>query len=561
MKLHTRPQMADWKRDTWTPQTIYEVFAASARAVPDMDLVLSDSGTYSYADSLGAVDRIAQGLYSLGVREQSHVALIAENSELFVFLTLAIAKLGAVKIPVNTKLRREELKHILSQSDAEFLFTEYPLWPEWREDLPKLKICVALDPAAEEGGMIGWAESLERGRFADVPPAIDAPHGMSDIIYTSGSTGAPKGVMLSHDKLLRAAYANCVNRKCRSGQRIYIPLPLYHVYGYVEGLLAALLTNGAIIITKGKFTAENAIRIIQTSHATDILSVPSQMIELLQYPALPEGGLPELCSAYCAASTCPPWVWDEIRIRLGIREVITGYGMTETSGAAVQTDPSDPAIILSKKVGRPLFGGSAGEAEYGNALIEYKVADQYTGRDLPNGRVGELLCRGATVFDGYYNAPEATAGVLYDDWLHTGDLGWIDENGYVELLGRINDSYKINGENVSPQFLDRIISGCGEVSAVEFVGIPHHRFGAVGVAFIDPVDGSPETENKILRYCKEHLADFQMPKYVFFTSERIWPKTASGKVIKFRLREMAIQTLSDPEEAKQRKVKILLGKK
>jgi len=562
VKYQVENQGADWKRKVWILQTIYEVFLTAAQSAPEGDFVISDTGRYSYQQSLEMVDQMTKGLRILGVQAGSHVALLAENSEWFVFLTLAIAKLGAVKVPVNSKLRKQELKHVLSQSDTDFLLTELPLWEGWQKDLPRIRACIAMCREAEEiTESIPWAEFLELASSGGDVRMEGGPHDMADIIYTSGSTGAPKGVMLTHDKLLRASYANCINRRCRTGQRIYIPLPLYHVYGYVEGLLAALLTTGAIIITKERFTAEKAVELMQRHRATDILSVPSQMIELLQSTAIPEGGVTELTSVYCAASTCPPWVWEEIRKKLGVQEVITGYGMTETSGAVVQTDPFDSTIILSKKVGKVLMGGSAGDTKYANALTEYKVVDQHTGEDLPGGMVGELVCRGATIFNGYYNAEAATASALSDGWLHTGDLGWIDEDGYLELLGRINDSYKINGENVSPQFLDRIAVECEQIAAVEFVGIPHEKFGAVGVAFIEAVDDSPETERKVLHHLKEHLAKFQMPKYVFFTPRRIWPKTASGKVIKFRLREMALQILADPEEAKKRDVQFLLEDK
>jgi fatty-acyl-CoA synthase len=205
----------------------------------------------------------------------------------------------------------------------------------------------------------------------------------------------------------------------------------------------------------------------------------------------------------------------------------------------------DKDDILAVRVGKVLYGGSAGADDLNGNVIEYKIIDGESGDEMPAGEFGELVCRGPIVTRGYYHNPGATSKVMMKEgWMKTGDIGRIDENGYLHYLGRCNDLYKINGENVSPLFLDKIISKCQNVKCVETVGVPDEKLGWIGVAFIDAVNDDREGREQIKTYCREKLAPYQLPKYYFFLSSKEWPRTVTGKVQKYKLRELAQRLLT-----------------
>lgn len=524
----------------WKKRTLYQGFALKAAGCPERVFLSVEGRNHTYGEILREADRVSAALECMGLREGSLVAVALSNRVEFVTVTFALSRLGAVKVPVNRNAGLQELTYILGQTEAGFFITERSVRMDVQEACPALRHIICLDDGGGEAGpCISWEEFLETGRGVNMREACGDADGISDIIYTSGSTGKPKGVMLSHDMLWRSAFASCVNRGYEQGRKIYVPLPLFHVYGYVEGLLAAVLVGGSILITTGKFEVKKALDTMEACGANDILSVPSLMMKILQYPHLDRCCLKELHAVYCSASICPKWVWKAIREKLHVQEVITGYGMTEVSGASMQTDPEDDDTVLSGRVGKILFGGPAGDERLGGNVIEYKVVDE-DGRELPAGGCGQLLCRGPIVTGGYYKDGEATGLALDGEgWLRTGDVGYFDEKGYLKFLGRCNDMYKINGENVSPQYLDRIISRCGHVLTVETVGVPDEKLGWIGAAFVDAGNPDQETKQLIMDYCREMLASYQVPRYFFFTDSSTWPHTTTGKVQKFKLREIA----------------------
>ncbi len=532
----------------WTKITLYQGFALKAAACPERNFLIAEGKCSTYGEILREVGRVSAALEELGLREGECVAVALSNRLEFITVTFALAKIGAVKVPVNRNTGPQELAYILGQTEARFLIMERPSDMSAPENCPDLRHIICLDGGSGKGERcIPWEVFLEKGHTPfSREPFVDAD-GISDIIYTSGSTGRPKGVMLSHDMLWRSAFASCVNRGFESGRRIYVPLPLFHVYGYVEGLLAAVLVEGSILITSGKFEAKKALSAMEAYGANDILSVPSLMIKILQCPDLDRYNLSTLHGVYCSASICPKWVWKAIRRKLHVQEVITGYGMTEVSGASMQTDPEDDDAILSGRVGKVLYGGPAGEEQLGKNVIEYRVIDE-DGRVLPYGNCGQLVCRGPIVTKGYYRDKEATDLAIDEDgWLRTGDVGYFDDRGYLKFLGRCNDMYKINGENVSPQYLDKIISKCDQVTMVETVGVPDEKLGWIGAAFVDTGSPNPgqETRDRVVDYCRETLASYQMPRYFFFTDSGTWPHTTTGKVQKFKLREMARKLMEE----------------
>lgn len=545
----------------WKPQTIYQCFEATVLRKGENPFFIDESREFSYHETGEMIHQAAFALQAIGVKSGTCVAVALDNSIEFVVLTFALAKLGAVKVPINRSSGVSETGEILKQSRAKYFFTGRIADLSGCANIKGLRkmIGLYLEPEqlekADTQMVLSWEEFLKKGieiqkdfmdhhsDFAD--EVYQDANGVSDIIYTSGSTGNPKGVMLTHDMLLRSAFASCINRGFEEGRRIYVPLPLFHVYGYVEGMLSILFVAGSILITEGKFSAEKALFTMERYQANDILSVPSIMIKLLEYPQLKNYSLKSLKGVYCSASFCPKWVWSAVRKKLHVEEVITGYGMSEVSGASIQTDPLDDNRILENCVGKVLYGGCAGEEDLGGRIIEYRVIDVKSGKDKPPGQYGELICRGPVVTKGYYCNPEANQyAMLAGGWMRTGDVGYFDNNGYLKLLGRCNDLYKINGENVSPQFLDKVIARCPGVSAVETVGVPDGKLGFVGAAFIDTRDRKEKNKERIIRYCKENLAPYQVPRYFFFSDCGQWPHTSTGKVMKYKLRKIAEEKIA-----------------
>ncbi len=503
--------------------TIWGCFESTALKFPDKEFAVIDGESYSYGQIRRESLQTACGLASLGIAPGVHVAFQFENSKELVLVMLALARLCAVKIPVNTSVGVCELKYILEQSDAEYFIAE-----SVRADMhagPKLKTVITVANALSgDRRYISWQKLFrERADIAKLPE-FDGDFfadELSDIIYTSGSTSAPKGVLLTNNALMCSARANCINRGFEPGRRVFIPLPMCHVYGYVEGFLACILVAGCILLRRGRFDPAEIISFMKTTEANDILSVPVQMIALIDYLKKNPQKLPKLHAAYCSAALCPHRVWSGIRESFDITDLITGYGMTEVCGASMQTEPFDSDEILISKVGKLIY--DCGE-------IEYKIEK------------GELLCKGIVVTEGYYNKPEVNARAFTDDgWFRTGDCGRFDDDSYFIMDGRIDDIYKINGENVSPKYIEEILSDCDIADSVQIVGVRDDKCGYVGACFAQLVTDNPENRESFEHFCRSRLAGFQIPRYFFYLSAHEWPRTSTGKVQKFRLRAMACE--------------------
>lgn len=545
MKGFLEDRLADLNQlyPVWEKKTIWKFFEATEERFPMQEFIVSEGRSYTYRQTREEVLRVAKGLLAAGVQPGDHVAMQIPNCPEQVFTALAILAVRAVKIPVNISLSCRELSFVLEQSESRYLVTGCQV--QLGAGTNGLGQVIALPEAGcdAEIPVLSWDDFLAAGEGQSLPDSEGEQYAdeVSDIIYTSGSTKAPKGVPLTHDMLMRSAFASCINRGFELGRRVFVPLPMFHVYGYVEGFLAAVLVGGAVLLRQGKFTADPVIDFMEEYRANDILSVPSQMMALINRQQEMPRELPDLHAVYCSAAVCPAWVWPGIRKSLGVSDVITGYGMTEVCGASMQTAPDDSDETLKTRVGRLLPGGCSGIPELGGHQLAYRVVNRKTGSDCAVGEIGELWCRGAVVMRGYFNRPEANERVLTEDgWFKTGDCGCFDEQGYLILAGRVDDMYKFNGENVSPKFLEDVMGNCPEISSVEVVGVPDAKHGFVGAAFIQLYEDTSENREKAERYSREHLAKFQVPKYFIYMAEADWPRTSTGKVQKFRLRDMAV---------------------
>lgn len=377
-------------------------------------------------------------------------------------------------------------------------------------------------------------------RTVAVDPATD-----SDLLYTSGTTGQAKGVLLQHDAVLRTAYANAYTRAFGDGRRILFALPLYHVFGYIEGLLAALFVGGAIC-PHATFDAEKMLRDIDRYQIEELICVPamtSVVLDAARTRAQGSYSLSSLRTMFSSGAAHPPNLWTEMVEVLGVDEVFTAYGQTETTASTMCTRPGDPLERLRTN-GTVKPAGAAGLAELGGALAVYKTIHPKTGVDLPSGAVGELVTRGPIMTRGYYRKPAETAALFTPDgWMHTGDLGRIDEHGYLVLTGRKKESYRCGGELVLPGEVEQVLLDHPGVEGAYVVGVPHQRMGEAGCAWI--VAGSPRPDGEeLLAYCASRLARFKVPATVLFAEADELPVTATGRVQKFVLAERAAATLA-----------------
>jgi fatty-acyl-CoA synthase len=387
---------------------------------------------------------------------------------------------------------------------------------------------------------------------ADTAPLPANPVEATDtavIMYTSGTTGLPKGVIQSHDNLARSGFGGAYHLAFEDGRRILSALPLYHAFGLVQGLVAALFVGGAIV-PQLTFDAAQTFAGIERHRASYLMLVPTMGVALLEHPEIDKYDLSSLVAVLMAAAPSPVWTWQALKDRLGFEEVFTGYGMTEVSSATTFTAPDDPLEKVATTVGRPLDAGAAGIAHLGGVIAEYKTIDPLTGADQPPGAEGELCARGPVATSGYYAKPKETADLLLPDgWVRSGDLGRIRPDGYIELTGRSKELYKSGGELVSPKEIEELLTAQESVAQAYVVGVPDERWGEIGCAWIVRTPDASLNEEQVIALAKDRLARFKVPKHVFFLDAAELPTTATGKVQKFQLVAMAKRRLADEPAA------------
>ncbi|CAM3984044.1 class I adenylate-forming enzyme family protein [Cohnella lubricantis] len=551
----------------WPKRTLPDHFREQAGRFGARPAVMTEDREFTYAELWEQAERYAKSLIQLGVGRREHVALLLANEPEAVSLMIAVWMVGAVCVPINTMLRDEELKYILKQSDSRWLFLHQfaggVMHAEGvlriQDELPLLKqtVCIQNTEHALDDSFMPWEEFLklqrevldeqlnaraELSRYADE---------VADIIYTSGSTGQPKGVMITHDMFLRCAYATALSRGFEDGRRIFTALPLYHVFALVEGILALSFVGGAHIMVPG-FAPLQTLQILEKRRANDMLCVPSMLVALINHPEVQGFDLSSLYALMCAAAPAPVSVWQRAIDILKLTEICTGYGGTEVTASTAHTEIGDAIETVVTRVGRIKPGGIGGMPEFGGFNVQYKTVDPATGEDLPAGEIGDLTVRGNIVTKGYYNKPEETfAAIDKDGWFRTGDLGRLDENGYIELLGRSKEMYKISGENVAPKEVEDVINKHPAVAQAYVVGVKDPQTVETGAAFIELRQGHSCTRMEIVDFCNEHLARFKVPRHVWFVTSTDWPITGNGKIQKFRLQEMAERRLSERGKSKE----------
>jgi fatty-acyl-CoA synthase len=549
---------------SWTPRTLHERLDECCTAYGMRPFVITDDRTVSYDETADWSRRLADGLAAAGVRPGDRVGLVLANYLEFVPLKFAISRAGAVAVPFNFLYRQDELAFVLAQSECNVLITmtgfaglDYlamldaiaPGWDSGGElslaTLPSLRRVVLLSTDGRHRVQVldvAGLDALGRSHPGAAAGCGGGPDDLGDILYTSGTTGSPKGVMVTHEAVLRTAYASALTRGYEDGRRILFSLPCYHMFGYVEGLLSVLYVGGAII-PQTSFSPLGYLAGVERHRATDILCVPTMAVAIIEHPERHRYDLSTLTAILCGSAPAPVWIWEKFRDELGIEEIVTGYGMTESGGAMTLTLPEDPLELSSSTVGRPKLAGAAGTPD--GAITEYQTIDVLAGAHLPAGREGELVSRGPTSMLGYWNNPEQTAATLRDGWVLTGDLGLVGADGYLRLTGRSKELYKSGGELVMPKEIEELLSQHDGISEVFAVGVADERWGEVGVAIVVRSPGSDVTAEEVIALCKDKLARFKVPKRVLFLDRQELPTTPTGKIQKFRLVRYAASVLQE----------------
>jgi fatty-acyl-CoA synthase len=541
--------------------TIGGLLDQMAERFPDNDaLVYVDRGLrYSYREFNEVCRRVAKGLLKLGVKKGDHVSIWATNVPEWVILSFATAKIGAVLVTINTSYRSAELEYILKQSDSSTLFlvkgfkdtdymeTLYEVVPEVRgsipgtlrsEKLPYLERVVYIGEETPSGTMnfrdlYEIAEKVPDEALAEVERSLDI-HDVINMQYTSGTTGFPKGVMLTHYNLTNNGFYIGECMKFTEKDRLCIPVPFFHCFGSVLAVMASV-THGSTMVPIVTFNPLQVLQAIEKERCTAVHGVPTMFIAELEHPDFDKFDLTSLRTGIMAGSVCPIEVMKRAVNDMHMTEITSVYGQTESSPGITQTRTEDSIELRVATVGRALPGA------------EVKIVDIETGATLPPGKQGELCGRGYMVMKGYYKMPEETAKVIdAEGWLHTGDLAVMDENGYCKITGRIKNMIIRGGENIYPREIEEFLYTHAKISDVQVYGVPDRKFGEQVMAAIVLKKGVEMTEDEVKEFCRGKIANYKIPKYVKFVDS--YPMTASGKIQKFKLREMAIRELQLEDE-------------
>jgi fatty-acyl-CoA synthase len=349
--------------------------------------------------------------------------------------------------------------------------------------------------------------------------------------YTSGTTGFPKGVMLTHFNIINNGYWIGECQKFTDMERVCLPVPLFHCFGIVLGVLA-IITHGATMVMLESFDPLLTLAAVQKEKCTALYGVPTMFIAELNHPMFNMFDLRSLRTGIMAGAPCPMDIMKQVVEKMHMKEVTIAYGLTEASPVITQTRTDDPIEAKVSTVGKELPG------------IEVKIADPETGQELPSNTQGEVCCRGYNIMKGYYKMPEATEKIIdKEGWLHSGDLGVKDENGYFRITGRIKDMIIRGGENIYPREIEEFLYTMPQIRDVQVAGVPSKKYGEEVGAFIILNEDKGLTEEEVIDYCRGKISRFKIPKYIFFIDS--YPQTASGKIQKFKLKDLSVTLLKE----------------
>ncbi len=534
--------------------TLGQILDRTVERYPDNEVLVYIDRDFrlTYRQFSNLVDEVAKGLMALGVNKGEKVAVWATNIPFWVTLQFATAKIGAVLLTVNTNYKLAELDYLLKQSETENLFiidgfqdtdyvnTLYELVPELKTqqrghlsspNYPCLKrVCFlgqekhrgmySIPEIRALGTMVSEDQYLERQATLDC-------HDVVNMQYTSGTTGFPKGVMLTHYNIGNNGFWIGENQRFSENDRLCLPVPLFHCFGCVLGVLAAVTHGTAMVILEG-FDPLLIMASVEQERCTALYGVPTMFIAVLDHPMFKKFDFSTLRTGIMAGSNCPVHVMEQVIEKMNMTDITICYGLTEASPVMTYTRINDDLRKRVETVGQAL------------PHIEIKVIDIDTGETLAPGIQGEVCCRGYNVMKGYYNNPQATADAIDPQgWLHSGDLGVMDKDGYLSITGRHKDMIIRGGENIYPREIEEFLYRMDEIKDVQVAAVPSERYGEEVGAFIVLKEGAALEASDVMDFCRGKISRYKIPRYV--TMVEGYPMTASGKIQKFKLSELATE--------------------
>jgi len=541
------------KKD-WGGLTLADALDETVNRFPDKEAIVFNDRRITFRELKEKINKLAKAFLKLGLKREDKIAIMMGNCPEWVYARDAAIRIGALWVPINTRYKLPELEYILRHSDAttlvmvdEFLQINFieminKLCPELSrcepgrlasEKLPLLKNVICLSEKKYDG-MFNFNEFLEYG--SDVPDdelkearSSIQPDDTANITYTSGTTGAPKGVMTSHSQFLKAMAAMAERFGTTEDDHILLPAPLFTNIGNLTGLIQGEM-YGAPLVMLEYFNTPEVLRAIEEERCSIFTGPPAMYTMMIEHEDFKKRDVSSMRTGIIGGAPVTPEIVGRIAEEIGMK-IFSAYGMTENSAITTMSEVDDSFEMIANTSGRLLFKD-----------CEMKIVDPKTGKDLPQGKEGEIWTRGWLVMKGYYKMPEETAkSIDKEGWFHTGDLGIMDQGGYLKVTGRLKDLIISGGFNIDPVEVGSLISQHPSVEMAQVIGVPDHRLGEVAMAFVKLKEGKECKEDDIIDFCMDRIGKYKVPKYVKFIEE--FPVTAYGKVQKFKLKDMAIKEL------------------
>ena len=545
-----------WKRDMLIRETFGGVLERMAQEFPDQLAIKYTTLNYTrtYTQFRDDVNDFARSLIAMGVKAGSHVAVWATNLPQWYIAFWASAKIGAVLVTMNTAYKIHEAEYLLKQSDTHTLIMEKgnkdsdyqqiinELCPELKDTapgkplrshrLPFLRNVVSV--GFSQRGCVSWNEALERGQTIPLQEVYAMasrvkPDDVCNMQYTSGTTGFPKGVMLTHYNVVNNGKCIGDRMDLSTADRMMIQVPMFHCFGMVLSMTAAM-THGGTILPLPYFSARSALACIHQEHITCFHGVPTMFVAMLEHPDFDKTDFSYIRTGIMAGSPCPISKMQDVVNKMNMKEITIVYGQTEASPGCTMSSVDDTIETRVATVGRAL------------PEIECRVVDPETNQELPCGQIGEFVARGYNIMKGYYKMPDATREAIDSEgWLHTGDLACKNEDGNYRITGRLKDMIIRGGENIYPKEIEEFIYTHPKVSDVQVIGVPDETMGEEVMACIILKENEQMTEAEMKQYVMDHMARHKVPRYIAFVDS--FPMNAAGKILKYKMREQAIEQL------------------